>query len=243
MLADKKWDPVWATVVQVTDALRFDGSSVARRLLGAKDRIALFRILQEIQSDETWFRRWVELFTTPDQTAATPQMIEQLHEDDSVTSWTLANVLRRCTFGASVLDALIVTASDSSAVVRWRTVHVLGAHPSPRAFEAVQARITDEDQWVQYGAARSAVEMAALTHDPAMRPYIISALIKLAQSGRLSQSALRELSRALDIRPQPPGWPLAVGPLIQQLIGLSQTAAEQDRWGQVMTSIASAESA
>jgi hypothetical protein len=108
------------------------------------------------------------------------------------------------------------------------------------AFEAVEARIADHDPWVQYGAARSIVEMAAITTDPDLRISIFSDLIGLAQAGRLGDSVLRELSRALDIRPQPHDWPQLVGPLIQQLIGLSESIVEQDRWGRVMASIISA---
>ena len=243
MLADKKWDLVWATVEQVTDALRFDGSEMARKLLNLNDRFELFERVRAVPSTESWFINWVELFSTPDGQRATLEMVQQLRQRDSIMSWTLANVLRRCRIDQAVLDALVETSADRSEVVRWRAVHVLGAHPSNMAFNAVEARIADPDAWVRYGATRSIVEMAARTNDRAMRTSIFTVLVNLAQGGRLGDSGLRELSRALDIRPQPEDWPLVVSPLIQQLIGLSETIVEQDRWGQLMASIVSASDA
>ena len=61
--------------------------------------------------------------------------------------------------------------------------------------------------------------------------------MQLVQSRQLDGSVLRELGRALDVRPQPDGWADTVAPLIQQLIGTSETLIEQDQWGRVMASI------
>jgi hypothetical protein len=235
MLADKRWDPIWATVVQVDDALRFDGSETARQLLEADGRDELFNIVRRFDSGQDWFRQWAELFTTPDGTTANQAMIAGLRTEDSIISWTLANVLRRCHIDTSAMNELFNVASDDSAVVRWRAMHVLGAHPSGRSAQLLRARLEDGDRWVRYGAVRSIIEIAS--RDPELRDEVFSMLIELVQSAKLDDSMLRELGRALDIRPQPEGWAYVIAPLVQQLIGFSGTLAEQDGWIRVMESI------
>jgi hypothetical protein len=237
MLADKKWDLIWATVVQATDALRLDGSAIALNLLGAQSRSELFRVVHSIESDAAWFHEWVVLFTTSDGTVADEAAVAALQAEDSITSWTLANVLRRSLIDAEGMHRLLDISSDGLAVVRWRAVHVLGGHPSDESARSLQARLVDPDRWVRYGAVRSIVEIAARTNEFQLRDVVISMLMQLIQSRELDDSMQRELGRALDVRPQPGGWAEAVAPMIQQLLGLSETLAEQDRWGRVMATI------
>lgn len=239
MLADKKWDTVSATVTQVTDALRVDGSPIARQLLAAQDRDDIFRIVRQQGSEQVWFTDWVRLFTTPDAAVADESMVEGLRAEDSILSWTLANVLRRCRITPAGVSRLLAITDDDSPVVRWRVVHVLGAIPSSDSIQGLWPRLRDDDKWVRYGAVRSLVEIAASTSDSSLRDIALSMLAELLQGGRRDDSVIRELSRALDVAHQPDGWAYAVAPLIQQLIGLSETQAEQDKWGQLMVSIAS----
>ena len=237
MLADKKWDPVQATVLQVTDALRFNGSSLAQELLEIESREGLSDIVRRLDSDQLWFTKWVQLFTTPDGAEIDSGAIDDLRTEDSITSWTLANVLRRSRLGALGLMRLINISSDNSPVVRWRAVHAIGAHPSDESAQALRARLEDTDRWVRYGAVRSIVEVASRTDNPQLRDKIFSWLIELVQSRRLDASVLRELGRALDVQPRPSDWAYTVAPLIQQLVGISETLAEQDMWVRIMTSI------
>jgi HEAT repeats len=237
MLADKKWDPVWATVVQVTDALRFDGSVTAQQLLEANSREGLFDIVRRLGSSKVWFTQWVELFSTPDGTVVDNTTVEDLRTEDSITSWTLANVLRRCHLDESGMQSLLDMTSDNSAVIRWRAVHALGAHPSDQTAQALRHCLEDPDRWVRYGAIRSIVEVASRTSETQLRDNVFEWLMQLVQSRQLDSSVLRELGRALDVKPQPDGWAYTVAPLIQQLVGTSETLVEQDQWGRVMASI------
>jgi hypothetical protein len=239
MLADKKWDAVAATVTLVTDALRVDGSATSRQLLAADDRSEIFRVVRQQSSEQSWFADWVKLFTTPDGTVADESMIEGLRTEDSIVSWTLANVLRRCRIEPTALNRLLTISEDASPVIRWRAIHVLGAIPSVDSIQSLKSRLQDSDKWVRYGAVRSIVEIAARTPELSLRDIALSALHELLQQGRPDESVIRELSRALDVVHQPDGWAYAVAPIIQQLIGLSETRVEQDKWGLLMASIVS----
>ena len=239
MLADKKWDTIRATAIQVTDALRFDGSPTAQHLLAAQDRDDVFDVVRELASTQAWFTDWVTLFTTPDETVADESLVDGLRAEDSIISWTLANVLRRCHVADSGMSKLVTISADDSPVIRWRAVHVLGAIPTPDSIESLRPRLEDANRWVRYGAVRSIVEIAAGSLDPPLRDVALSILSELLQLEKFDDSMIRELGRALDVTRQPDGWAYAVAPLIQQLIGLSETVAEQDRWGRLMASIAS----
>lgn len=239
MLADKKWDPVRATVTQVTDALRFDGSETARQFLQVDSRNELSEIVATFESEESWFNKWVALFTTPDGATANRSMVDGLLAEDSIESWTLANVLRRCNLDRSGISRLRAISANGSPVVRWRAVHVLGAHPSEQSIRAVHRRLKDGNKWVRYGAVRAMVEIAARASRSSVRDEALSILLELVQRGLLDDSMLRELSRALDVVPPPDEWPSTVAPLIQQLLGRATTTVQQEMWGRVMTSIVS----
>lgn len=240
MLADKRWDIIRATVVQVMDALRLDGSSLAERFLSVNDRRDVFDAVREVKSGQRWYQEWVTLFTTPDNSPASGDLVEGLRSRDSVTSWTLANVLRRCLIKPEGVERLLSISEDPSAVVRWRAVHVLGSVTNQLALQALLRRLEqDSDRWVRYGSVRSIVELAARAPDDALRTTALSILMGQLQKPRLDDSVRRELARTLDVVPQPRRWASGVIPLIQQLVGLSGSLTEQERWGQLMTAIAS----
>lgn len=242
MLADKKWDLVTATAATARDALRVDGSVIAKKLLDVKVRDELFDVVNAQESADPWFNQWRNIFTIPDGTLADADLVAGLQTRDAVAGWTLANVLRRCRLDSRGMSELLRIAGDASEVERWRAVHVLGGHPSRQSADALVTRVADNDEWVRYGAVRSVVECAAKTDDIRLREDLVLSLIEAAQAGRLDRRMLGELERALDIRPQPSGWTASIAPLVQQLIGSSERASGQDRWARLMALIVQAAS-
>lgn len=239
MLADKRWDIIKATATQVTDALRHDDSLLSRQLQQAQRREDLFPLLRSIDSTQEWFTDWVTLFTIPDGSIADEDLVDKLRSLDSLESWTLANVLRRCDLSEAGRSHLFSIATDPSAVVRWRMVHVLGTHPSRQAAALAGSLLRDVDGSVRYGAIRASVEMAALTTQPALRTHILSTVLELVEQNELDRSMRRELIRSLDVVPPPGDWADATTSLIQQLIGQTRTPEEQGALERLMTSIAS----
>lgn len=237
MLADKRWDLIRATAGGVTDALLLDRSNVARQLLAAGDRSAVFRIVLAEPSQSEWFTSWAELFTMPREAAANSALVARLRDEDSIASWTLANVLRRCNIDAGGVEELENIASEDMPVARWRVAHVLGSLPTERSAAVLQSLLADENGWVRYGAIRSTVELAARASVASLRTYTLASLVSRLQDGEFSAPMLRELGRALDVDPQPVGWAEAVGPLVQQLVGLADSASEQGKWDGLMARI------
>ncbi|MCL6667687.1 NACHT domain-containing protein [Streptomyces panaciradicis] len=237
MLADKRWDPVAATVQAATDALRLNGSDTARKMLTASSRAELFRVVEEVPSSNPSFIRWRTIFTFEDGEYVGADIVESLASDDPIEAWTLANVLRRCRLTADGRKRLLAIARHDSPVTRWRVVHVLGLHPSPETAAVVESLVNDPDKWVRYGAVRALIEVAANTDDASLRTNIVAWLGEQLAAENLDAKMLQELARVLDVRPQPLNWPQAVAPLVQQLASTSRNSFQQDRWNTLMASI------
>ncbi|WP_158691024.1 NACHT domain-containing protein [Streptomyces sp. 351MFTsu5.1] len=239
MLADKRWDPVAATVEAVTDALRLNSTKTAKAMLGAPTRDRLFDVVEEFPSLNPSFIRWRTIFTIGDGEYVGPDIVQSLASDDPIEAWTLANVLRRCRLTAAGERKLVDIARSESSVTRWRAVHVLGLHPSSETARVVQTLMFDSDKWVRYGAVRALIEVASNTHDLGLREAIVSWLEEQLSSKKLDEKMLYELGRVLNVRPQPASWPESVAPLVQQLASMSRNSFQQDRWNTLMASISS----
>ncbi|MFG3166469.1 NACHT domain-containing protein [Streptomyces sp. NPDC048200] len=239
MLADKRWDSVSATAEQVTDALRLDGTTIARRMLSAPSRHELLQIVKDFSSMNENFLRWKIIFTIPDGELVSANIVAGLRSEDPMEAWTLANVLRRCRLGPDGMTELVATARSKSAVERWRAVHVLGFHPSPVSEATVESLLSDSDSWVRYGAVRALIEIAAKVDDKSARERIIGRFVEFLAAEKLDEKMLSELFRVLDVVPQPQNWPEVIAPLVQQLASTSVNSIEYERWSELMARIAS----
>ncbi|WP_406123279.1 NACHT domain-containing protein [Streptomyces sp. NBC_00989] len=239
MLADKRWDPVAATVQAATDALRLNGSIIAGKMLAASNRTQLFRVVEEVPSVNPSFIRWKTIFTIQDGEYVGAEIVQSLASDDPIEAWTLANVLRRCRLTADGAKKLLGIARNESPVTRWRAVHVLGLHPSPDTATVVKSLTRDPDKWVRYGAVRALIEVTANTNDNSLRIGIVTWLGEQLAAEKFDTKMVQELGRVLDVRPQPHDWPQVVAPLVQQLASTSRNSFQQDRWNTLMASISS----
>ncbi|MET7736364.1 HEAT repeat domain-containing protein [Streptomyces sp. NPDC005402] len=237
MLAEKRWDPVRNTVEEVEDALRLNGSTLSSMMLGSKCRSDLIAIVEDSMTGESDFASWLEMFSIEDGFPASPQLIKRLCVEDSLEGWALSNSLRRCTLDKKAAKKLVKISRKASPVHRWRAVHALGMHPSPRNASALQDRFADKDSWVRAGAIRSMVEQAALSGD-GLRRNLLDYIISAVQSGRIDSRMLDVLAKSLNIRPRSDGWAESVAPLVQQLIGAAANLDAQERWVEVMKEIA-----
>lgn len=234
-LAARRFDRVSATAQQVSDALRIDGSDLAQRLLHADSLAAILRVVaveaSALGSDE--IREWLALFGRESGAPAADDDLAALREADSLLGWTASNVLKRLVLSEKQRELLLAQTTDDNDTLRWRAVHVLGAHPH----EGVKDRLLtvlseDPDVWVRYGALRSLVEIAAST-DRAERDDIFQELASRAGAIAEEPRLLKEVERALPVDEQPADWADSAGLLLQELWARSETAAEQDRWRRV----------
>ncbi len=232
MLAERRWDLIRATAERVTDALRLFPPGLAGRFLEVASLTELVDLVSTTVFTSPEFEQWRRLFTTRPDAEAADEMVELITDADSVTGWTVANVLKRARLNSSQqaqLRTLLNEASD--ATIRWRVAHALGAHPSLETLEVLLAALSDPDQWVRYGAIRSLVEGAA--RDEAVRRSVFDRLADRVVSLIGDERTLEELERSLLLTKPPEDWGEAVEPVLEKLWATSETLDQQDRWRRV----------
>ena len=231
MFGARRWDLLKSTVQQSEDALRAIGTDFALQVLAIESMEALTQQVATIEFHKPEFRIWQRTFVDGDQPAASTDLLRYLEGEDSVLGWTAANVLRSKELSRSVNNQLHAMYEGADAVVRWRIVHVLGSAPSASNEKFLLGALTDEDQWVRFGAIRSVVEIAALNEG--LRRSVFEDLSTrteiLADDARVAD----HLARAVVLRDPPQDWADAAGILIERLWIAAPTQGEQDRWRRV----------
>lgn len=228
MLAERRWDPIKASAQRSEDALLLLAGVIGRAFLDVRSFEELQRLVRGHQMEQVQFKEWRSVFLAT--SSIEPELlVRELREADSLIGWTAANVLRRVSLSQEMLGVLREDASSSSAVVRWRAVHALGAHPSLDTVDALTSRLLDELYWVRYGAIRAMIECA---RDPDVRSVVLERLIANLSAiieGRLES----QLAACLDLRAKPAGWLDFAEPLIEELWLEADSVELQDRWRQL----------
>jgi hypothetical protein len=229
MLAERRWDPIVATVERVEDSLRLFPPGRASRLLQARSRGEVAELVAAEPTADKHAAEWRAVFLGQ---VDRKRLLEFVAGRDPLLGWTAANMLRGESEDRELDDTLHGLLKHPSHKVRWRAAHVLGARPKRRNVTALLERLDHDDvKWVKYGAVRALVELAAA--DDGLRPRVLAKLRARVESLRGDFVVLRELERALVLRNPPRGWADAVAPLIEELWAGSDSLIDQDHWRRV----------
>lgn len=236
MLAEKTFDIVGPTRQQATDALAIVKAPSASEIKKAKSLPDLLATLTRVKSDVAWFNDWVALFTTASDKHIPDDVLNRVLDTDSVVGWTVANAARRTHITHDQLARLRASLVDDRSVVRWRIVHILGAHPSDEnANLLAQVLERDPDRDVRYGVVRSLAEMAARASDD-LRSTITGLLEQQAPAlvAKTEKKIKEELKRALCILPEaaPASWYDVIASISRGLYVMESDPAEREGWRQ-----------
>jgi hypothetical protein len=235
MLAERRWDPIEATAQGVTDALRLFPGELARELLAATDLKEVQRIVSRQSFVRDEFEAWRALFLYPADEPVPDKVLTMVGGAESLLGWTAANVLRRVSLTSKQQARLRSYLRDRDPTVRWRAAHSLGAYPSTETLAALIERLRDTDGWVQYGAIRAVIEIAA--GEPRVRTRAFRLIQDNLDFLRMNPHVLRELERAVLLREPPTDWAKAVEPIIEELWASAPTPEDHDRWRQLAFNI------
>lgn len=234
MLAERQFDRFASTALRVRDALRLIDSQISRDMLQASSRDALLSVAREavnaLGAPSREVMAWLELYSRPDSELAVPSDLLVLADPDPIMGWTMSNVLRRCSMGPEVSDAIraLLVTSDAD-VVRWRAAHVAGQIPDDRTVEGLLRALDDDPAvWVRYGAIRSLVDIAL--GNPELRRTIFEAVAERVPTLRTEPQLTREVERVLVVDDAPSTWADDTAVLVETLWALSESVEEQDRW-------------
>jgi hypothetical protein len=209
--------------------------------------LASLEALQEqVKADYNYageYQTWKRMFLLADN--ATPRDWGLL-QDSPLIAWTAANAFRRSLKSGDALieyllglyDALYARhpLADAAIGVRWRIVHILGAVDGDeiveKLFEAVEQEVrTRQTQWVQYGAVRSLVEIAARRPEAKLADAILEKLIGL-MAKKISVDwrtfgELREVAIPADPRPW---WAASYSAVLKKGAELAATPEDRELW-------------
>ncbi|WP_346138327.1 HEAT repeat domain-containing protein [Streptomyces coeruleofuscus] len=232
VLAEKRFDRVLPTVEQVSDALRVHPGELADALLIAPSVDAVISIVSR-QHLGNELIEWQQLFCRNRAAKFWPGDIEGMRSPNPLIGWTMANVLRRSPQPESVLSLLRELLHSDLSTVRWRAAHALGASPDVIVIDdLVRTLKVDTNIWVQYGALRSLLEIAAISNT-ANRWHVFLRLAEASGVLGSREELLRETERTLIVRDPPTDWAECAGLLLERLWADADSVAGQDRWRNV----------
>lgn len=183
-VAEKRFDPVQHTRLKANELLKNLDDDLARQFLGAETRGQIADISNAVVSSQAWFTQWKDLFAIND---GEMNGIDIISSDDAILGWASANTARRVHLTNEQQEALrnlyrSSLSDDSKKTIRWRIVHVLGAHPSGENTDLLCEALNDDAyRWVRYGAARALVETAAKC-DAELKTKVLSQLQEFIRS-------------------------------------------------------------
>jgi hypothetical protein len=168
-------------------------------------------------------------------------------------AWTAANAFRRSLIeGDPLIDYLCGLydamyerhrLADAAIGVRWRIVHILGAADGEnivgKLFDAVELESrAPQTQWVQYGAVRSLVEIAARRAEAKLADRILEKLIAgMGQAiGAESRTfgELREVAIPAALRPW---WAASYSAVLKKGAELAVTPEDRSLWTERLSTL------
>jgi hypothetical protein len=235
LLAERRFDPIYPTTVQATDALRLMPGPLAASYLSAGSVDSVLSIAEAQLPGDAAYQAWASLFTSND----APWLLQRLEEPDGLDGWTAANVLRRC-ITPDLVPQVAKLAGTAMPVIGWRAVHVLGALPGTTLDElwAIVANAGAEEH-LRYGALRSFVEQAVHTPDPDVRTEALLRLAGLAVEIAAVPRLGYEIARVLQLTNPPRHWVQDVTPVVENLVLAAPNETERQRWVDVGAAILS----
>jgi len=226
-VAEKRFDSVERTRQRAEEICREHRYEFAQPFVDSHTLEELKKHVVGIQGQEEWFMAWRSLFTTPDGTKFTSEQIDLIQSEDSIIGLATANFARRGILDVTAQKYLRriyeESASELKKSVRWRVVHVLGTCPDAQnVVMLLDVLHKDPYHWVQYGAARSLVEIAARS-DLNLRSQVVSGLAKFVAEYGPSQMWVRrqifqEIMEVAFIRNPRPDWKKAIMPVLTSIV-------------------------
>ena len=254
LVTEKLFDPVRQTRARAQEVLALFPPAMAAPYTQASGVGELRALVQrQVQAEakfsnrELWFPLWRDIFVRFDNPALGEADLRQIVRQEALLGWTAANVFRRyCLSDAGVrqlrayYDACAACQYSDwrASTIRSRVVHALGRTDTRTAVDFLfEALAHDRYAWSRIGAARSLVEIAALTADSQLRRAVIeglSGMVNGASSDIMGAKTLHEIGQSAFYEKAHAGWPEAVGPLIA-LVRDRQTDSERDWWSALIT--------
>ncbi|MGD2084840.1 MAG: alpha/beta hydrolase [Candidatus Aminicenantes bacterium] len=234
IIAEKLSDPIKGTRETTKKKLEYFPKDDEPNFSHIKYLDSILNFIQSFEYEQEWFEDWKSIYLkAPKRTGYNTleeNDIKKIISEDSVLGWTASNVIRRFTLSEAKQCQLrkyferysINDFKDSTNnSIRWRIVHALGRSPSKENSSLFSGILKAEDEyfWVKYGAARSLVEIAALSHDMNFRREIFDDLKHIIQTVKsLPTKVIQEIVKPIFYKDINGEWAPIVRPLLECII-------------------------
>jgi hypothetical protein len=254
LVAEKLFDPVRSMRERASAVLALFPPDTAAPYTQVPDLKQLCVLVkQQVQVEasyndpEQWFPRWHDLFVRFEDPQFSEADLKQIVDRQGIIGWTAANVFKR--FKLSPLDVRQLRAYYDacfacdprdwlSGTVRWRVVHAVGATDTQPVVDLLFVALTKDNYlWARVGAARSLVEIAALTTNDDLRSKVLDTLIDLvkkADDRTLASKTLHEIGQSAFYSGAHGAWEQAVTPLIELVRDRQSSAPEREWWSTLL---------
>jgi HEAT repeat protein len=182
---------------------------------------------------------WRGLFTRNNDPPLREEEIRKIAGDDSILGWTASNVIKRFKLTdpdlrqlRGVYDAADAIQTQLGNAIKWRVVHALGRFDTIENADLLFRALDDESHLVQFGAARSLVEMAAITQSIDLRQRIVEGL--QSRIGRLRRRTLEEIGNAVFYRNAPASWRDLIVTLLEKIRDSQRETKDREEFDKVL---------
>jgi hypothetical protein len=223
-VAEKRFDPIERTRQRANEFLRYHLYELARPFREAQTREELAQHVASLDGTGDWFEQWKALFTRGSGGVLSAEEIDFVISDDSIIGWTAANLARQSQLDEPGLQRIRemyrkAGNSEEKKGIRWRVVHVLGAHPNTGNVDfLVEALSNDLYRWVKYGAVRSLMEIASRSEGDLRERALrgVGEFVESYNPGELwvRRRILQEVTEAAFVRRPQPSWRDAARPIL-----------------------------
>lgn len=266
LVAEKLFDPVQQMRQRANEVLSLFPQTISAPYKDVRDLDALCVLVRNQTKDEisysdreAWLPRWRDLFMRFDESPFVEQDLKKIIDPQAVIGWTAANVFRRFKLSAPevrqlrayydvcmVCDSKAGSASAADDATNWqastirsRVVHAMGATDTRPVVDLLFAVLSEDRYlWSRIGAARSLIEIAALTANDDLRRMIIDTFIEMvhrADQRTLASKTLWEIGYSAFYRNAHGDWEQVVTPLMELVRDRQQLAPEQEWWSNLLT--------
>lgn len=234
-VAQKQFDMIEGTSYSAKKRLEEYDTELSKKLLNTDDLCKLIDVVNDMKYDSAEFMEWKTLFSTNRNSPASYDRIMMIISNNSLIGWTASNVLRECALDATNQNHLetILQSSDANNNTqntrRWRIIHTLGKFPTESSKKLLfNALENDPYHWCRFGAARSLVEMAAITQDEKIRKSIVDKLIEMLP--KLRSNITNEIGKAVFYKNSYGTWDKHAILLLEHIKKLSSDQEYVDEW-------------
>jgi len=251
LVAEKRFDPVQQMRKHADEVLAMFPPDTAAPYKQVGDINELCQLVQQqvlaerkYQDREPWFPKWRDLFIRFDGPQFNEQILKKLVDPMAVIGWTAANVFKRAKLSntdvrqlRAYYDACYACDTNDwmASTVRWRVVHAVGATDTQPAVDLLFVALDQDNYiWARVAAARSLVEIAALTTNASLRRMVINTLmdrVEKAKDHTLANRTVREIGQSAFYRNARGDWETAITPLITLM---QLRAPEQEWWSMLL---------